>query len=95
MHTNVPNVDTIMMMNARMVLMFEFFIVMSFNCRFGLQRFRNEFDISKQWEKIFKISVGQFLEMQYLQGFEHEKKISNIFCDGCFGDSNGWFWMDG
>lgn len=53
MHTNVPNVDTIMMMNARMVLMFEFFI-MSFNCRFGLQRFRKEFDISKQWEKNFQ-----------------------------------------
>jgi hypothetical protein len=46
-------------------------------------------------EKIFKIERSKWLESQIFQGFPLEKKISNIFCDGCFGDSIGWFWMDG
>lgn len=47
MHMNIPNVDAIIMMNAIMVLMFEFFML--FRCRFSFQRFRNDFDISKEW----------------------------------------------
>lgn len=72
---------------------------MSFSCRLIVvsvyKDSETDLTFPNNGKKNFKISVGEFLEMQYLQGFWHEKKISNIFCDGCFGDEIGLGWMDG